>query len=138
MTDLFLFCLVLLIIGAIARYNESNKLFWTLLTPFVVAFAVAKMVCKESSSAKQSEQVVLQSSSPTQSAALTPSTLMYLLAGDSVTAPKKKTSTFVGKDSISAIKKDSLTSSDVVSKTRDQPVHMFPNPPNDVIPYDTS
>ena len=138
MTNLFLFGLIVLFVFAVARYNGSNKLFWTLLTPFIVALAVGKMICKESPSPKQSEQIVLQSSSPTQSAALTPSTLMYLLAGDSVTAPKKETSTFVGKDSISAIKKDSLTSSDFVSKTRDQPMHMFPNPPNDVIPYDTS
>lgn len=138
MTNLFLFSLIVLFVFAVARYNGSNKLFWTLLTPFIVALAVGKMIYKESPSPKQSEKIVLQSSSPTQSAALAPSTLMYLLAGDSVTAPKKETSTFVGKDSISAIKKDSLTSSDVVSKTRDQPVHMFPNPPNDVIPYDTS
>ena len=138
MTDLFLLGLIVLFVFAVARYNGSNKLFWTLLTPFVIALAVGKMIYKESPCPKQSDEVVLQSSSPTQSISLAPSTVMYLLAGDSAEMPKKTTSTFVGKDSISAIKKDSLTSSDVVSKTRDQPVHMFPNPPNDIQYQDTS
>lgn len=115
--DLFLFSLIVLIIAAVARYNESNKLFWTLLTPFVVAFAVTKMIQKDSSP-KQDETVTLQVS-PTQSAVLTSDAFMYLLAGDSVSGTKKATSPSVGKDTI-PVENDTIIPSKATSKIRDQ------------------
>lgn len=115
--DLFLFSLIVLIIAAVARYNESNKLFWTLLTPFVVAFAVTKMIQKDSSP-KQDETVTLQVS-PTQSAVLTSDAFMYLLAGDSVSGTKKETSPSVGKDTI-PVENDTIIRSKATSKIRDQ------------------
>lgn len=115
--DLFLFSLIVLIIAAVARYNESNKLFWTLLTPFVVAFAVTKMIQKDSSP-KQDETVTLQVS-PTQSAVLTSDAFMYLLAGDSVSGTKKVTSPSVGKDTI-PVENDTIIPSKATSKIRDQ------------------
>jgi hypothetical protein len=118
MMDLFLFALIVFVIGLIARYNESNKLFWTLLTPFVVAFAVTKMVTKDSSP-KQDETVTLQVN-PTQSAVLTSDAFMYLLAGDSVSGTKKATSPSVGKDTIPAAK-DTIIPSKATVNTRDQP-----------------
>ena len=117
MMDLFLFSLIVLIIAAVARYNESNKLFWTLLTPFVVAFAVTKMIQKDSSP-KQDETVTLQVS-PTQSAVLTSDAFMYLLAGDSVSGTKKATSPSVGKDTI-PVENDTIIPSKATSKIRDQ------------------
>lgn len=117
MMDLFLFSLIVLIVGAIARYNESNKLFWTLLTPFVVAFAVTKMIQKDSSP-KQDETVTLQVS-PTQSPVLTSDAFMYLLAGDSVSETKKETSPSVGKDTI-PVENDTIIRSKATSKIRDQ------------------
>lgn len=115
--DLFLFSLIVLIIAAVARYNESNKLFWTLLTPFIVAFAVTKMIQKDSSP-KQDETVTLQVS-PTQSAVLTSDAFMYLLAGDSVSGTKKATSPSVGKDTI-PVENDTIIRSKATSKIRDQ------------------
>ena len=115
--DLFLFSLIVLIIAAVARYNESNKLFWTLLTPFVVAFAVTKMIQKDSSP-KQDETVTLQVS-PTQSAVLTSDAFKYLLAGDSVSETKKETSPSVGKDTIPA-ENDTIIPSKATTKIRDQ------------------
>ena len=117
MMDLFLFSLIVLIIAAVARYNESNKLFWTLLTPFVVAFAVTKMIQKDSSP-KQDETVTLQVSH-TQSAVLTSDAFKYLLAGDSVSATKKETSPSVGKDTI-PVENDTIIRSKATSKIRDQ------------------
>ena len=120
--DLFLFSLIVLIIAAVARYNESNKLFWTLLTPFVVAFAVTKMIQKDSSP-KQDETVTLQVS-PTQSAVLTSDAFMYLLAGDSVSETKKETSPSVGKDTI-PVENDTIIRSKATSKIRDQSKSSF-------------
>lgn len=115
--DLFLFSLIVLIIAAVARYNESNKLFWTLLTPFVVAFAVTKMIQKDSSP-KQDETVTLQVS-PTQSPVLTSDAFMYLLAGDSVQETEKTTSPSVGKDTI-PVENDTIIPSKATTKIRDQ------------------
>lgn len=120
--DLFLFSLIVLIIAAVARYNESNKLFWTLLTPFVVAFAVTKMIQKDSSP-KQDETVTLQVS-PTQSAVLTSDAFKYLLAGDSVSETKKETSPSVGKDTI-PVENDTIIRSKATSKIRDQSKSSF-------------
>ena len=120
--DLFLFSLIVLIVGAIARYNESNKLFWTLLTPFIVAFAVTKMIQKDSSP-KQDETVTLQVS-PTQSAVLTSDAFKYLLAGDSVSGTKKATSPSVGKDTI-PVENDTIIRSKATSKIRDQSKSSF-------------
>ena len=120
--DLFLFSLIVLIIAAVARYNESNKLFWTLLTPFVVAFAVTKMIQKDSSP-KQDETVTLQVS-PTQSPVLTSDAFMYLLAGDSVSGTKKATSPSVGKDTI-PVENDTIIPSKATSKIRDQSKSSF-------------
>lgn len=120
--DLFLFSLIVFIIAAVARYNESNKLFWTLLTPFVVAFAVTKMIQKDSSP-KQDETVTLQVS-PTQSAVLTSDAFMYLLAGDSVSGTKKATSPSVGKDTI-PVENDTIIPSKATSKIRDQSKSSF-------------
>lgn len=41
---LFWFICGILLICAIARYNESDKLFWTLLVSFVGAFAAASVI----------------------------------------------------------------------------------------------
>lgn len=125
-STLFAFCLVLLAIAAIARYNESNKLFWTLLVPFLVGFAVLSMTKK--SYGKQEEKVVMQQN-PTQVAALAPDAFMYLLAGDSSKAPKKETSKPASQDSV-ALNSNHASSSEIAIKTRDQPT--------DSISHDTS
>jgi hypothetical protein len=115
---LLAFCLTLAAIYGIARYNESNKLFWTLLTPFLFGFAVWTMTHKEKSS-KQEEITVVQDN-PTQAAALTPDTYMYLLTGDSTSTSKKATSHPVSQDS-TALPDSILPTGKIAIKTRDQP-----------------
>lgn len=126
-STLFAFCLTVVIIYGIARYNESNKLFWTLLTPFLLGFAVWTMTHKES--VPQQEEITVLQNNPTQAAALTPDTYMYLLTGDSANATKKATSHPVGQDS-TALPDSSLSTGKIAVKTRDQP--------NKSKPYDTS
>lgn len=126
-STLFAFCLTVVIIYGIARYNESNKLFWTLLTPFLLGFAVWTMTHKEST--PQQEEITVLQNNPTQAAALTPDTYMYLLTGDSTNATKKATSHPVGQDS-TALPDSALSTGKIAVKTRDQP--------NNKKPYDTS
>lgn len=49
------FVLGILLALSIARYNESNKLFWTLALAFVLGFAATVMVHRTIDSQKQSE-----------------------------------------------------------------------------------
>lgn len=126
-STLLAFVLTIIIIAGIARYNESNKLFWTLLVPFLMGFAVVAMTSKKRATS-QEEKIVMQNN-PTQAAAISPDAFMYLLAGQNDAAPKKATSNPVGQDSSEA-HNDSLSTSKIAVKTRDQP--------NDTIKHDTS
>lgn len=130
-----LFLLGLFIIYGIARYNESNKLFWTLLVPLLLGFAVTKMIVKDHSS--KGEETVLIQNNPIQGLAVTNSDTACALA-DTLLTTKKETSDSVGKDSVLTFIETSLSSSKVSTKVRDQPVHMFPNPPTSVFFYNTS
>ncbi len=67
--------------------------------------------------------------SPTQAALPSSVTTMYLLAGDSVNAPKKETSEPVSQDSFAKTNEVS-SSSKIAIKTRDQPL--------ETITHDTS
>ena len=60
---LFWFVCGILLIYAIARYNESNKLFWTLLVSFIGAFTVASIVLSSDNNEKKN---VTANISPTQ------------------------------------------------------------------------
>ena len=61
---LFWFLLGIALIFGIARYNESNKLFWSLLIAYVGAFTVATVVL--STKNREPEKVNLTQAYPTQ------------------------------------------------------------------------
>lgn len=61
---LFWFICGMLLICCIARYNESNKLFWTLLVSFIGAFTAASIVIAISSD--NNDKSVIANVSPTQ------------------------------------------------------------------------
>lgn len=126
-STLFVFSAIVGLIFAIARICESNKLFWTLLVPFLVGFSVVEMT-KSHETAPQEENIIMQES-PTQAALPSSDTTMYLLAGDSVNAPKKETSEPVSQDSFAKTNEVS-SSSKIAIKTRDQPL--------ETITHDTS
>ena len=126
---LFLFLLGLAIIIGIARYNESNKLFWALLTCYTLCFAGAKLVIdsmSENKSKNAFEQV-----QPTQGLAATSGSLVYLLADVKPLATKKVTSEPVSKANVPAVER-SITLSDVSGVTEGLYLHILPNPPNKV------
>ena len=131
MMTLALYALGVLVILVLAKYNESNKLFWTFLTAWTLGYAVTTMVVR---STKQSESKCVQVL-PTQDAVLNlPGTFM-MLPIDTTTAPKKETSEPVSQALVPVIA-NGFTTVDVTNASRDQPTtHVLPNPPT---PYDTS
>lgn len=129
MTTLLLFILGIALITLLARYNESNKLFWTLLTCFTLGVVGAKIVHDISSKEKSSNKVMAVQ--PTQELAVTSSTFMYLLADDLLPTPTKATSNPVSQANVPAMYNDA-TLSDVPGVTEELYIHVFPNPPNNV------
>lgn len=134
---LFLFLLGLILITLIARYNESNKLFWALLTCYVLGFTSVKLAydCFGKEGSKDDTSVQVQ---PTQGLIATSGSLMYLLADDSLAATVKETSKPVSKAIAPATNDVTLTSSNVSGVTQGQTVHILPNPPNRVDIIDDS
>lgn len=132
METLALYVLGLVVIYAIAHYNESNKLFWTLFTAFTLGYAGTTMLIRSMSEQSDSNCVQV---SPTQDALPNYPTTFYMLAGDTVKAPKKVTSKPVSQAMIPAIA-EGFTTVNVTNGSRDQPIiHVLPNPPT---PYNTS
>ena len=106
------------IITCIARYNESDSLFWKLAIAFIGSFMAAKVVTTVIDSKEQNKVVVI-SELPTQvqqSISCTP----YALAEISLLATRKvKTSKPVSKDSV--IKNNDSILSEVFVSARGQP-----------------
>ena len=124
---LFLFLLGIAIIIGIARYNESNKLFWALLTCYTLCFAGAKLVIDNLS--KDESKNTFEQVQPTQGLAATSGSLMYLLADVKPLATKKATSEPVSQANVPAAER-SITLSDVSGVTEGLYLHVRPNPPN--------
>ena len=123
---LFLFIVGLLLITLIARYNESNKLFWALLTSYVLSFAGCKLII-DNFSHDESNNTFMQVQ-PTQGLAASPGSLVYLLADEDLSAPTKVTSEPVSQAIVPAYER-SFTSSNVPEVTQGY-LHVLPNPPN--------
>lgn len=106
------------IITCIARYNESDSLFWKLAVAFIGSFMAAKVVTTVIDSKEQNKVVVINEL-PTQvqqSISCTP----YALAEISLLATRKvKTSKPVSKDSV--IKSNDSILSEVFVSARGQP-----------------
>lgn len=130
METLVLYALGVLVIWAIAKYNESNKLFWALYTCFTLGYAACTMVVK---SAKQDNSVSMQVSPTQEALPLYPTT--YMLMGDTAQLPKKVTSKPVSQ-AMMPVSTDGFITANVTSSSRDQPViHVLANPPT---PFNTS
>lgn len=65
MNTLLVFVLGIIVIIGIARYNESNKLFWTLLISFLSGMAVASVYNTVTAPEKNGKNVTLTKSTPT-------------------------------------------------------------------------
>lgn len=64
MNTLLIFLLGIIVIIGIARYNESNKLFWTLLISFLSGMAVASVYNTVTAPEKNGKNVTLTKSTP--------------------------------------------------------------------------
>lgn len=125
-----MFVLGIILICGIARYNESNKLFWTLLTAYVLSFTVGTIAYNAFRGEKES-QTMLNKACPTQGSidmqsAICYSDNMYYLT------PVKETSALVSKVSMPCYVEQLCTLSDVSGVTQGIYLHNLPNPPNQV------
>lgn len=119
---LFWFLLGIAFIIGIARYNESDKLFWSLFVSFIGAFLAVSVVRAYVNSKKQ-DKVEYITSNPTQ--VLYSGSHIYALADPTVTANYGVAAPVpVSKDDIMMCVIDNVLSKVVVS-ARDQPTIMF-------------
>ena len=119
----------ILIIFAIARYNESNKLFWLFLLSYVMGFAGTKMVYDTFSGDKQSNDNLVQVSS-TQVMSTALSTATYFITDNKVDDNTMVTAFKPVSQGISpTIHKVDVTLSEVFGRTRDQPQSAQIKPP---------
>ena len=118
MMTLFALLATVAAITAIARYNESDKLFWKLLVSFVGAYAAATFVYKMTEDKKQ-DKVVMIENAPTQVLSDVP-TLNGLVTGMLFSASKREKSPKpVSKDSL--FSQSSIILSKVHASPRGQP-----------------
>lgn len=108
------------LITLIARYNESNALFWKLFLSFILGIAVASLVTKCNSNNEQNEEVLAQVS-PMQVSDCMPSNALYLLADIDNPMSTNESSNPVGKVQTSVTNENFFISSEVLANSRDQP-----------------
>lgn len=133
---LFWFILGTALVFAIARYNESNKLFWTLFVSFIMGFAVTKMVYEHHEGEEQNN-VSLTQANPTQMSA-TAYNAQTLYEYVAVATPKKVTALNSVSQDMPEARETEVILSEVSTKTRDQPLPTITNPPELCLLKDTS
>lgn len=118
MMTLFAFLATVAAITAIARYNESDKLFWKLLVSFVGAYAAATFVYHMTEDKKQ-DKVVMIENAPMQVLSDVP-TFDGLVTGMLFSASKREKSPKpAGKDSL--FSQSNIILSKVHASPRGQP-----------------
>lgn len=134
MAQLMLFILGVAIITLLARYNESNKLFWTLLTCLTIGFVGHKLI--NDAFGKKESKVKVEQVQPTQALAVTSGSLVYLLADSTLPTSVKATSNPVSQVNVPI--NDSFTLSYASEVTQRLYPKTLPNPPNKVEIVDDS
>lgn len=124
-----MFILGILIILCIAKYNESNKLFWTLFTAFTLGFAGMKVVADTFSEKEQSETTFNQAY-PIQGLAAIDGAFALFSEVDFNLASEEVTPNLVSQVPTPDYVEDVFTLSYVHGATPGSYVHVFPNPPN--------
>lgn len=114
----------------IARYNESNKLFWQLMLAFAVGFT-ATTICSHTFGNNKEGKTNLTQVCPTQAPMVTSNTTMYSITDVPPTATYTKVtaSVPVSQDNTPAKCENGFTQSKVYGKTRDQPQFSLIKPP---------
>ena len=131
------FILGILLILGIARYNNSNKLFWTFSIAYILGFAGVKMICDSFGTNEQSEKSLNQAY-PTQGLSVAGNTYMCFFNTANSTTDVKETSKPVSQVSTPDYVELPITLSDVSGVTQGLTLHALPNPPNSAKFVDTS
>lgn len=122
------FIIGIALILCIARYNESNKLFWTLLFSFIMGFAGTKMILgnhhdeQSGDNLTQTYSTHVYSTMPGTCTYYTPSNLFE---DDNVVTAQHH----VGQGLSPVLNKVNATLSGVFGRTRDQPLLTIIKPP---------
>lgn len=122
------FILGIALIFGISRYNESNKLFWTLLFAFVMGFAGTKMVLDSHPGDEQSNNSFTQVC-PTQESIIVDASTVPFQAYVDMTPMKVTASNPVSQDFAPVNNEVRVTLSKVFGRTRDQPLSTLTEPP---------
>jgi len=120
------FILGILIILGIAKYNESNKLFWQLLLSFMLGFAITKMI-QQVSNEKQSNEALVQVY-PTQMS----NVCMWTMTAHNTNMEKVSVVTAhpsVSQEYTPVLHESDITMEMICGRTRDQPQKILTNPP---------
>jgi hypothetical protein len=121
------FIIGMALIFGIARYNESNKLFWVLLLSYMIGFAGTKMVLDVHNGNNESNENLVQVYSTQMldiSTAILPSQFEMFIAPEKVTA-----SNSVSQSYTPIMHKNEITLRKVFGKVRDQPLLTLIKPP---------
>lgn len=123
------FILGIALIFGIARYNESNKLFWTLLFAFVMGFAGTKMVLDINHGDEQSNGSLTQVFSTHVPATMLSASTYYIASNLSKDSNVVTAQNHVGQSITPALSENNITLSEVSKRTRDQPKITLIKPP---------
>lgn len=118
MMTLLAFIATIGVISAIARYNESDKLFWQLLVSFVGAYAAVTVATKLLGEEKQNEVVMIEKA-PMQALESMPTLYASVVTDNSLATRGEKSPKPVGKDMLLSQSNNIL--SEVHRKARGQP-----------------
>lgn len=123
------FVLGILLAFGIARYNESNKLFWQLAVSFILGYAATVMVTRTINGSERSSENLVQVCPTQMPTVVSGSNTVYLLA-DTALAPTKVTAL---ESAVQAFTPEEHEVSAILSKvfgrTRDQPILTLTQPP---------
>lgn len=113
----------------IARYNESNKLFWQLMLAFILGYAVTVMCTRTFNGNERSNESFVQVC-PTQAPIIAASTNAYLFSiANSMAQVKVTDLELVSQDFTPVQNEADVISSEVFERTRDQPNVKLIQPP---------
>ena len=123
------FILGIVLIFGIARYNESNKLFWTLLFAFIMGFAGTKMVINDHHEDEQSNGNLTQVCSTHVPKTVLSMATCYIISNLSKAYNVVTAQQHVSQSLTPALSETNITLSEVFERTRDQPSLTLIKPP---------
>lgn len=123
------FVLGMLLAFGIARYNESNKLFWQLVVSFALGYT-ATVMCTRTFGGDERSNDDLTQVGPTQVPVIATNSMLYLFGfADNLASTKVTALDLVSQDYAPVQNEVSVISSEVFGRVRDQPLLTLTQPP---------